>query len=77
MVDFKKFSDIDIYKLVGVNFEATDAEVCAEIINQQDSNVSKFFRSGNRTARKPSNAIRTRIPTTQKPPSSSISSRKL
>lgn len=33
MVDFKKFSDIDIYKLVGVNFEATDAEVCAEIFD--------------------------------------------
>lgn len=28
MVDFKKFSDINLYKLVGVEFTATEAEVC-------------------------------------------------
>lgn len=27
MVDFKKFAEIDLYKLVGVEFTATEAEV--------------------------------------------------
>lgn len=40
MADFKKFSDIDIYKLVGVEFEATPAEVCNEVINFYFSIIS-------------------------------------
>lgn len=27
MVDFKKFKDVDLYKLIGVEFTATEAEV--------------------------------------------------
>lgn len=70
MVDFKKFSSINIYTLIGVEIDATEAEVRKQnliiMINVFFFNF-KYFRFENRIARKLCSVIQIKILTIQKP----------
>lgn len=68
MVDVKKFSEIDLYGLLGIEIGATEAEVRPLLVELSEQNLLTMvrFRFAKHIARKPSNAIRIRIPTTRR-----------
>lgn len=68
----KKYQDVDLYALLGVNADANEKEVSGEKITYSRHISNPFIRHrfAKHTGRKPSTAIQTRIRTTQRPQNS-------